>query len=195
VKHVFVETNFFIDVLRPFPKREAEWLLTRHGVDVTLHVPWCSITEAKRTLKRIILEDLGFADGAGRLHRRLQEQQRDDRRAVQDFIKAARELRREALYDFVLRIDGLAARLSVIAPSPAVVERTMAIFPVKSLPPFDEMVLGAVLTHAGELHAGGAKDLFFCDLNTKDFEPGGENDLANAYAGVALQYLDSFNVP
>ena len=66
---------------------------------------------------------------------------------------------------------------------------------VKSLPPFDEMVLGAVLAHAGALHAAGETDLFFCNLNTKDFEPTTANDLAGAYAGAGLRYLDSFAVP
>jgi hypothetical protein len=69
------------------------------------------------------------------------------------------------------------------------------LFPIKSLPPFDEMVLGAVLAHAGALHAAGETDLFFCNLNTRDFEPTTANDLASAYAGAGLRYLDSFAVP
>jgi hypothetical protein len=54
VNHVFVETNFFIDVLRPFPAPVATALLARVGRDVTLYLPWVAIGEAKRTLVRII---------------------------------------------------------------------------------------------------------------------------------------------
>lgn len=199
MKHVFVETNFFVDVLRPFPKPEAERLLARNGRDLTLYVPWCSITEAKRTMERIIRDDLAFADGAGRFSRRVQTQYGAsapvDVSVVATFIAMARELRRNALFDFTAQIDALAARLTVIPPSQAVVTRTMALCPIKLLPPFDEMVLGAVLTHAGDLHARGETDLFFCNLNVKDFEPTTGNDLSNAYAAVGLQYLDSFRLP
>ncbi len=199
MKHVFVETNFFVDVLRPFPALEAQQLLDRHGADVTLYVPWCSITEAKRTIERVVREDLAFVDGAGRFSRRLHGQNRAnapvDLAAVRAFIELARTVRREALFDFAAKVDALAARITVIPPSQAVVQRTLTLFPIKSLPPFDEMVLGAVLTHAGALHAAGETDIFFCNLNTRDFEPTTANDLANAYAGAGLQYLDSFAVP
>lgn len=199
MKHVFVETNFFVDVLRPFPKPEAELLLNRHGVDVTLYVPWCSIVEAKRTIERIIREDLAFADDAGRFSRQLQTQHRGnppvDLTQVGDFIALARTMRREALFNFVGRVDGLAGQLTLIPPSHAVVQRTLEMFPIKSLPPFDEMVLGAVLAHAETLHARGETELFFCNLNTKDFEPTTGNNLTNAYAASGLRYLDSFRVP
>src|SRR5690606_6514825 len=62
MKHVFVETNFLIELLRPFPSKDAERLFARNdGVDLRLYIPWCSQSEAWRTLKdRIIGEDLGF---------------------------------------------------------------------------------------------------------------------------------------
>ncbi|AUX42461.1 uncharacterized protein SOCE26_038940 [Sorangium cellulosum] len=82
-----------------------------------------------------------------------------------------------------------------VPPSQAVIQRTLSIFPVKSLPPFDEMVLGAVLTHAEALSARGETELFFCNLNAKDFEPTAGNELGNAYAASGLRYLDSFSVP
>ncbi len=199
MKHVFVETNFLVDVLRPFPKPDAVALHARHGADVTLHVPWCSITEAKRTMERIIREDLAFVDGAGRFSGQLQAKHRAtlpvDLQAVRAFINMARDARRNALFDFAAEVDALAVQLAVIPPSPAVVRRTLSIFPIKSLPPFDEMVLGAVLTHAEELLTRGERELFFCNLNVKDFEPSTGNDLARAYADVGLQYLDTFRVP
>jgi hypothetical protein len=150
-------------------------------------------------MDRIVREDLAFVDGAGRFSRRLHGQDRAkatvDLGTVRAFIELARTLRREALFDFTARVDTLAGRLTVIPPSQAVVQRTLTLFPIKSLPPFDEMVLGAVLAHAGALHTAGETDIFFCNLNTKDFEPTTANDLASAYAGAGLQYLDSFAVP
>lgn len=199
MKHVFLETNFFVEVLRPFPAPEAVRLHGRHGADVTLHVPWCSITEAKRTMERIIREDTAFADGAGRFSRQLQARHGPnvavDLGQVRAFIELARTMRREALFDFVARVDSLAAQLIVIPPSVDVIQRTLTLFPVKSLPPFDEMVLGAVLTHAELLKRRGETELFFCNLNARDFAPSSGNDLEAAYAASGLRYLDSFRVP
>jgi hypothetical protein len=62
MKHVFVETNFLVELVRPFPARAAEQLVARNGADVTLYAPWVSVVEAKRTLDRVINEDLGFGD-------------------------------------------------------------------------------------------------------------------------------------
>lgn len=199
VKHVFVETNFLIDALRPFPTKDAERLLARHGNDVNLYVPWCSVTEAKRTLDRIIREDLAFVEGSGRFLGRLQKQHQGkapiDATAVETYLQMARDLRLNALNSLISRVDDLARRVQVISPSTAVVSRTLSVFPVKSLEPFDEMVLGAVLTRAGELHASGITELYFCNLNTSDFKPTSGNKLGTEYAAVGLQYLDSFKVP
>jgi predicted nucleic acid-binding protein len=64
MKHVFVETNFLVELLRPSPAKDAEQLFARNdGVDLRLYVPWCSQSEVWRTLSdRIIREDLGFTD-------------------------------------------------------------------------------------------------------------------------------------
>jgi hypothetical protein len=64
VKHVFVESNFLIELLPPFPSKDAEELFARNdGVRLRLYIPWCSQSEATRTLSaRIIVEDLGFTN-------------------------------------------------------------------------------------------------------------------------------------
>lgn len=46
MKHVFVETNFLVDLLRPRSKRSATELFARHGSDVALYIPWCSVADA-----------------------------------------------------------------------------------------------------------------------------------------------------
>ncbi|WP_433929122.1 hypothetical protein AB3662_36495 [Sorangium cellulosum] len=69
MKHVFVETNFLVDLLRPFPVRDAETLFERVANDLILHIPWVSVSEAKRTITtKLIGEDLGFADLVGKLN-------------------------------------------------------------------------------------------------------------------------------
>jgi hypothetical protein len=61
VKHVFVETNFLVDLLRPLPSADAEALFERfQRGELQLYVPWASVSEAKRTLDRIMADDLGF---------------------------------------------------------------------------------------------------------------------------------------
>ena len=63
MKHVFVETNFLISLLRPFPAQDALDLFARNdGVNLRLYIPWCSQAEARRTLTDIIKADLGFTD-------------------------------------------------------------------------------------------------------------------------------------
>src|ERR1700722_13419076 len=63
MRHVFVETNFLVDLLRPIPAPTAEALFARNdAVDLRLYIPWCSQSEARRTLRHIINADLGFID-------------------------------------------------------------------------------------------------------------------------------------
>ena len=69
--------------------------------------------------------------------------------------------------------------MSVIHPSADVVERTIRVFAVKPLKPFDEMVLGAVLTKAAALQAAGETDLVFCEL---------DRDLASRHPPLVLEY-------
>lgn len=38
MKHVFVETNFLVDLLRPFPSKDAENLFVRNGADLLLYI-------------------------------------------------------------------------------------------------------------------------------------------------------------
>lgn len=198
MKHVFVETNFVIDVLRPLPTPEAEQLLSLNGSVVTLYLPWCSVTEAKRTLDRVVREDLAFIDNAGRFLGRVMQRAPRPPPAfhanVVAFIDKARVLRRERLYDVPDSVDDLAAKLSIIPPSDEVVKRTMKMFATKSLPPFDEMVLGAVLEKAAELHGRGQGPILFCNRNKNDFTPTTGNELAKAYGDVGIEYRDSFDV-
>lgn len=202
MKHVFVETNFLIELLRPFPSKEAGTFAVRllnraDSGELTLHLPWCSVVEAKRTLSDKIREDLGFIDtmmqfvvaafttGTARF----------DKREI-DKLKTQAEAARKKAYSTVKqRVDEVAAKTSLVRPTEAVINRTLQIFEVKSLKPFDEMVLGAVLQKASELYADGYRDLWFCNLNKNDFKPSGLPVLDDEYKACGLRYLDSFDVP
>lgn len=114
MKHVFVETNFVIEVTRPFPSPAAQQLLTRAqpGGDVQLYVPWVAVAEAKRTLDRIIREDLGFADSLRQfvvrefLNARISG---TDKSAVEALSKRATQARKSALQAIVLTVEYLAS--------------------------------------------------------------------------------------
>ena len=99
-------------------------------------------------------------------------------------------------------IDALVRDMLIIPPSPDVVAETLRIWTVKNLPPFDEMVLGAVVAKAAELHRNGEREIFFCNLNKSDFSPHDRGGMAIArpnleaeYARCGLIYLSSFDVP
>lgn len=204
MKHIFLETNFLISVTRPCPQKSAERLLQRNGQDATLYVPWCSVTEARRTLYRIIDDDLGFDQVMMKfaVRERLSATDRATHRVLDNFAKRAREARRVAKANVNATVDRVVNALHVIPPSSDVIAETLRIWAVKMLPPFDEMVLGAVMAKAAELYRSGERELFFCNLNKSDFSPldsGGmavtRPSLEVEYAKYGLKYLSSFDVP
>lgn len=193
---VFVETNFLVDVLRPLPSHHALALLDRHGRgEVQLWLPWCCAAESARTLPRVIDGDLGFADSMIRFA--AAEYQRAprsfDKSAIDALRDRARAAQRTALETLSDRIRALVDRLNVIGPSPEVVNKTLRLFPVKQLNPFDEMVAGAVLAKASELRGSGGQPIYFCELD-KDLS-GTHPTLSKAYGEHGLTVLSSFRVP
>lgn len=201
MKHVLVETNFLVSVLRPFPAKDAQRLLQRADTgELRLHIPWVSLTEVRRTLTDVIREDLGFRKAMLRFA--VQDLQTHAISGNEMKVFQALEHRAEAALASALtsidnNVDMLASKLEVIEPSKAVVARTMAIFPIKHLPPFDEMVLGAVLAQAESLFQASETDLWFCNLNVNDFDPerNTNSGLAAEYKRCGLNYLRSFDVP
>ena len=198
MKHVFVETNFLVDVLRPSAGRDGTSLLARHGKDVTLYVPWVSVVEAKRTLDRIVKEDLGFHEKMlAHAVRRLRDNtlSKADHKVLDTFAKEAAQSQYEQVATIEARVDAIAKKVEVIEPDKAVVAKTLSLFPVKSLPPFDEMVLGAVLVKAAAVKASGETDIIFCNLNKNDFDPATRPNLAAEYDACGITYRSDFKVP
>lgn len=204
MKHVFVETNFLIELLRPLPTpkdgQDARRLLERAGQgEVTLYLPWCSLVEARRTLVDKIREDLGFAENMMTFAVKAftTKTARFDKREIDKLYDQARKARSEAVGTLHQQVDGIAAQTTLIRPTEDVINKTLQIFNIKSLKPFDEMVLGAVLQKAAELHGAGQQDLCFCNLNKNDFkpDPNGRPNLDAEYRACGLKYLASFDVP
>jgi hypothetical protein len=183
MKHVFVETNFLVDLLRPFPSKDAQNLYARHdNVKLCLHIPWCSQSEAWRTLKdRIIDEDLGFTRAMMEfaVRRWLADRTAFDKREIDKLQHLAKADRAAALKSLDQRLEEVMATVKRIDPSPAVLVRTIKVFRIKTLKPFDEMVLGAVLSKAEALYAAGERDLHFCDL---------DGDLASQHPPLRAEY-------
>lgn len=197
MKHVFVETNFLIDLARPLANRKAEALLDHQNKGIiALYVPWCSVSEAKRTLIRIIAEDLDFSDKlmSFAVKSYLADRTKFDIGELQKLIKLAGIAKKEALRNKETRIDDLAAQMTVIRPSQAVVDKTLHLFDTKSLKPFDEMALGAILTRAAELYAEGERELYFCTLDKKDLGPGKDSPLQAAYDDCGLVFRSDFTL-
>jgi hypothetical protein len=168
------------------------------GTDVALYVPWVALAEARRTLDRIVREDLGFTDTMERFARQEFLGNRlsgADKRIVDGFAKSAAAARAAAIQRVEADVNALAAKAEIIEPTKPVITKTLTVFRVKTLKPFDEMVLGAVLTKAADLKAAGETDIFFCDLNTKDFNPTNRPDLAAEYTAAGITYKPSFVVP
>jgi len=163
MKHVFVETNFLIDLLRPFPSKDAERLFARNdGITLRLYIPWCSQSEAWRTLNdRILKEDLGFTEAMMKfaVQRWRADRTLFDMKEVQKVEALAKASRSAALTSLEQRLQDAMAKMERIDPTPPVIARTLQVFKVKSLKPFDEMVLGAVLSKATDLYAANEREL------------------------------------
>ncbi len=197
MKRVFVETNFLIELLRPLPSSGAVELFSRAQKDVVLYLPWVSVPETKRTLERIVKEDLGLADRINKFRIKLLREgtlQKADQKPYERLEDLLKEHQYEALKSLNTSVDAAVTKMTIIEPSKAVIQKTMQLFPVKRLPPFDEMVLGAVLTEAANLYVAGERELFFCNANTKDFSPKESRALEAEYGKVGLSYLSDFNV-
>ena len=184
MKHVFVETNFLVELLRPSPSKDAQKLFARNdGVNLRLYVPWCSQSEVWRTLSdRIIREDLGFTDAMMKfaLRRWLADRTLFSKGEIEKLRDLADADRKTALSTLEQQIQTAVGAMERIDPSPAVVARTLKVFTVKSLKPFDEMVLGAVLSKATYFLTAGERELIFCDL---------DGDLASKHPPLEAEYL------
>ncbi len=199
MKRVYVETNFLVDLLRPFPGREALELNERHqNGELRLSVPWCALKEAQRTFERVIRDDVGFEDLAGRAWAQIF--QADSTRwkthgsAVTDFIDAVRDLRVTALGSIGSRLRSFASSVDVIPPSERATDFTLRLSRRKELKPFDEAILGCILADAQERKEKGEGDFLFCTTD-KDLRPTADNGLGAEYDALGIRFRPGFALP
>jgi len=62
-----------------------------------------------------------------------------DHKVLDTFAKRAAKAQYEQVSTIEARVDEIAKKLEVIEPDKDVVAKTLSLFPIKSLPPFDEM--------------------------------------------------------
>ena len=115
------------------------------------------------------------------------------KQGVDDLYVSAKAAQSEALRTLDARILDLTSRLQVIPPSVGVVARTVSMFTVKPLKPFDDMVAAAVIEQAAELFTAGETDLHLCDLDGDIARPNPK--LAAEYAACGLNVIRGFVLP
>ncbi len=202
MKHVFIETNFLVALLRPLAAPDAEKLFSRIGKGMKLYCPWVAIVEAHRTLtQRIIPEDMSFVDNTiafatrqwreGKLW--TQSNPPFQKPEIDRFIRYAKSHRSKALDTITDRIKKVQRKMEIIKPTELVVAKTLSLFPQKQLTPFDEMILGAIMSRSERLHKEGKRDLHFCSLDKKAFDPANSVELKQAYTACGLVHHASFN--
>ncbi len=196
MKHVFVEINFLIDLLPPLPSPDALSLFARNNRDLKLYIPWYSQSEAHRTLKdTIISADLGFTTAMMKfaVSRWVPDKSLFDKAVLDTVEELATQACADAHETLERRITDSVTAMVCIDPTPVVIARTLRVFIVKTLKPFDEMVLGAVLAKATELHEAKERDLYFCNLDS-DFASK-HPPLGAEYESCGLKVLPNFRVP
>lgn len=199
MKRVYVETNFLVALLRPFPGREAQELNELHqSGKLRLSVPWCALKEAQRTFERVIRDDVGFEDLAWKAWAQLFQADstkwKPHGNAVTDFIEAVRGLRATALSSIGSRLQSFANSVDVIPPSEKATDFTLRLSRRKELKPFDEAILGCILADAQERRANGERDFVFCSTD-KDLRPTADNGLKTEYDGLGIRFLPGFALP
>ncbi len=119
----------------------------------------------------------------------------DEKKVVDDLRKRASNARTAAIQSVDKTLGNILKQMELIEPNKHVVAKTLEVFTVKSLKPFDEMVLGAVLSKAMELYQQGENALWFCNLNKRDFDPRNQPKLAREYSACGLKFIATFAVP
>ncbi len=175
MKHVFVETNWVVDVCAPAHHRKGKAMRlaerARDG-EVRLHMPGLCLREAAHVLGQRFKpkgDDLKafrkWAFEAGKITG-------EESRAAVRFIETYERTLRMDLARIDQHIDGLAMSgvVEVFALNDRMLERALALRTVQ-LRPVDECVLAAILVRADELRQQeGASDFAFCELDT-DLQP------------------------
>jgi hypothetical protein len=100
------------------------------------------------------------------------------------------------------RVDAIKrlAGVEVFALDQRMLDRAIALRrEVATLKPFDEAILAAILIKAGDVRAGGATNLFFCDLDGDlvpiDRKGNQRKELVALYTSAGIVVRQDFQVP
>jgi hypothetical protein len=179
MKHVFVETNWVVDLCAPAHHRQhaAERLAARaREKEVQLHLPAICLREAVHVLSQRFKPK---GDDLKAFRKWALEKGKitvDESRAAVRFIETYERALREDLLTIEQRIDELVSSglADIFALSDPMLNRTFSLRAIE-LEPFDESILAAILVKAEDLQADGAVDLSFCELDgdLKPWDRGG----------------------
>ncbi len=203
--HVFVESNWVVDVCAPAFRRtpEAEALLSSaNRGDITLHVPGIAFREARSVIRRKYQpkEDRTLQD-----FRRWAREEGKVTRAVDgaanEFLRLFSNAVNADLANLDARIRAVESSAGVrsFALSDAMLERALALrdqVPDRELGAFDEAILAAVLVRAEEV--GDEHRSIFCTLD-RDLSPVDKRGTPRArlkavYDAVGLEVRTSFDI-
>jgi hypothetical protein len=182
IKHVFVETNWVVDLVAPWISRNrgaGELLERGRRGELELHVPAISLSEAHKKIRNTDARvDLGsirnfvrgrrdrgqidksFADATFVLLSQFQQHIKNEKAAAPDRIAA---LRQEVALDVFHLDEEMLVRSTLIAA-----ETTLG------LQSFDLAILAAVLVRGATLHAAD-HEVSFCTYDS-DLQPWGDNN-------------------
>lgn len=203
--HVFVESNWVVDVCAPAFRRtpEAEALLSSaERGEIALHVPGIAFREARSVIRRkyqpkeaSTLQDFRrWAREEGRVPGEVD-------RAAKEFLSLFSNAVNADLANLDARIHAVESSSGVnpFALSDAMLERALALrdeVPDRELGAFDEAILAAVLVRAGEL--GDEHPSIFCtldhDLSPVDKRGNTRARLKAVYDAVGLEVRTSFDI-
>ncbi len=174
MRHVFVETNWLVDLAAPArnPTPAAIQLCdSAEAGHIRIYLPACCISEAKKTIRQkfqpkeadTLRKFVQWASEKKHLDHESAESARTMLSVFEEHVTA--EL--EALSD-TLRSITSAAGVEVLPLDDAVLGRSLDLhFREVDLSEFDRAVLATVLTKGRSLRGSGETDISFCELDSK----------------------------
>jgi len=182
MRHVFVETNWVVDVAAPahHQKPAARSLLERADAgELRLHLPAVCLGEARRTIQKFKprheADAIRSFVGWGKVIGKIPDTDADVVLRILNMfeIKVNADLKR---LDVTLSSLRERQGIEVFALDEAMLERAIELSAgdLGYLQPFDQTILAAVLVRAEGLRAAGAIDVSFCELDA-DLQPWDKN--------------------
>ena len=203
--HVFVESNWVVEVCAPAFRRTPEamtLLAAAAGGDIAVHVPGIAFREGRSVIRR------KYQPREAKALQDFRRWARDRGEITPDVDNAANDLLSRFSNSVNADLDRLADRIREVESSPgvdvfalseAMLQRSLQLrdeVPDAELNPFDEAMLGGVLGRAAELD--GAEKIIFCTLD-RDLSPADKHGnprprLKALYDAAAIEVRTRFDI-